>query len=332
MINQNMTNITYIIPVYNSGNVISKLLSTLVRNIDNDDSIIVIDDGSTDNTVEQVTKFTDNRINLEILAENKGVSFARNCGIDLSKSKYIMFVDSDDSLSDNFFSEIKKIVRSNRFPDIVRFSNSGFTGSWPSVISEVSFDSLVLKGYKDSYYLHSCWGQLVKRDFLIKSKVRFDEQLRFGEDFLFSYFLLRYANSIIVVPDKFYQYNITDESVSNTLNPIAITKRISSLENVYSQIFNSVESSTKRIFEKKFRRELSMQLLKTSLSGYNEYSNIVENFRYLYKTDYNYELKYSNIYDLHWILLISKYPGVKFTRRIFTLLYKTFILLKRREI
>ncbi len=90
-----MTEVTVIIPTYNRAERVCRAVSSVLDQTFTDFEIIVIDDASTDDTVERLREFGD-RINVIRHAQNKGVSAARNSGIKTAKGKYIALLDSDD--------------------------------------------------------------------------------------------------------------------------------------------------------------------------------------------------------------------------------------------
>jgi len=91
-----MTVVSVIIPTYNNSQVIGRAVSSAVRQTLRDIQIIVVDDGSTDNTQEIVSNLSDSRIGYIRLAENRGSGAARNRGLQIAKGRYIAFLDSDD--------------------------------------------------------------------------------------------------------------------------------------------------------------------------------------------------------------------------------------------
>ena len=94
-----MTNhtVSIITPLYNSEKYIADAIDSVLLQSYHDFELIIIDDCSKDNSVAKVKNYTDIRIQLICLKENKGAGIARNKGIDAAKGRYIAFLDSDDS-------------------------------------------------------------------------------------------------------------------------------------------------------------------------------------------------------------------------------------------
>ena len=101
--------ISVVIPVYNVADYLSRCLESLRRQTLLDIEIICVNDGSTDNSLSLLNKYAslDKRIKI-IQQENKGLSCARNIGLDYSTGEYILFVDSDDELEINAIENLYK--------------------------------------------------------------------------------------------------------------------------------------------------------------------------------------------------------------------------------
>ena len=109
--------VSVIIPTYNRAHLIDRAITSVLNQTYQDLEIIVIDDGSTDNTEEVIRSFPDKRVNYIKHKKNKGVSSARNTGIKVAKGKYIAFLDSDDEwLSEKLGKQIK--VLQNKSPEV----------------------------------------------------------------------------------------------------------------------------------------------------------------------------------------------------------------------
>jgi len=102
-----MFKISIIMPAYNAQNTIKTSIESILRQNYNNYELIIIDDGSNDNTENVVKEFSDSRIKYFKLATNMGVSNARNFGIEKATGEYIMFIDSDDIYLDG---RIEKMV------------------------------------------------------------------------------------------------------------------------------------------------------------------------------------------------------------------------------
>jgi glycosyltransferase involved in cell wall biosynthesis len=108
-----MPKITVIIPTYNRANLIGETIQSVLRQTVRDFNLIVVDDGSTDNTGEVLKRYQDPRVRYEY-RENRGVSVARNIGLKLSNTDYVTFLDSDDIYLDNSLEKFVNCLDSNK--------------------------------------------------------------------------------------------------------------------------------------------------------------------------------------------------------------------------
>ena len=112
-----MIKLSIIVPVYNSGEYISRCLDSLVNQTLDDIEIIVVNDGSTDNSLEILQEYVSEKVKI-ITQKNSGVAVARNTGLKNAKGKYIAYVDSDDWIELDMFEKMYNKAIENDF-DIV---------------------------------------------------------------------------------------------------------------------------------------------------------------------------------------------------------------------
>ncbi len=212
-----MTKVSVIIPVYNTAECLEYLFRDIDRQIFKDAEYIFINDGSKDDSLERLIKFTKNRENCKLFNQkNQGVSAARNNGLAYAEGEYIVFVDSDDRLSKEFlFNYVKAIEKNNS--DIEVFSSLKIDNlKTLNVIGKIDYSHLINKGgnfeFKDyikyilnfnAYgYLHS---YIFKRELWYKRK--FNTQIDSWEDLLSLYQLLcEFPNKKIHVNGSAYYY------------------------------------------------------------------------------------------------------------------------------
>ena len=114
-----MIKFSVILPLYNKEKEIANTLKSVLNQTYKADEIIVVDDGSTDNSKEVIKKFKDVKL---IEQKNCGVSCARNRGIKEARNEYICFLDADDLWEEDFLEEIKRLIES--FPQAIFYSTS----------------------------------------------------------------------------------------------------------------------------------------------------------------------------------------------------------------
>ena len=197
-----MKELSIIIPAYNVEKYIRKCLDSVI-NIPNTE-IIVINDGSTDNTLDIIKEYNDIKI---INNANHGVSYSRNYGIKESSGKYIMFVDSDDYID----FDINKYNLNDFNYDIVYFNRD-----------------LINITNKEDLYDYICglktpviagpYCKLIKADFVKENKIFFNENIINGEDMLFNIKCINKAKTFKIVNNSIYRYRQVIGSVTKTFN------------------------------------------------------------------------------------------------------------------
>lgn len=121
--------ISIIIPAYNVEKYLKAALDSIKEQTELPDEVILIDDGSTDGTLDVANSFEFPVPYQVVSIENGGQGNARNLGVSLASGEYVYFFDSDDLLAENFIRSVKQHIRSNQHPDIVLFSGESFNDS-----------------------------------------------------------------------------------------------------------------------------------------------------------------------------------------------------------
>ena len=208
--------VSVIVPVYNSGEFLKRCLESCLSQDFSDLELIVVDDGSTDNSFEIASDFAkgDSRLHL-YHQDNSGASAARNLGLDVATGDYVMFVDSDDWIEPDMLSELFKIIDKHRDIQVVQtavpcdFRKQGREG----VYSGKEAVKALLEG--------SWWGpycKLIRRSLI--GKLRFPDKT-ICEDYYFNYRLFSIIDSLYYL-DKCY-YHRTD--TPSSLSKIGLSKR-----------------------------------------------------------------------------------------------------------
>lgn len=203
--------ISIIVPVYNVEKYLSKCVESILTQTYTDFELILVDDGSTDRSGKICDEYIlkDSRIKV-FHQQNKGVSAARNLGIENAQGEYITFIDSDDYITSQYLSDLAKydsdIVASgfdlwyaNGHPTIRKtFEELKFYNINEGTLS----DAIAIGEYK--YLWHGPCCKLYKRSAI--NNIRFDESLNYGEDHLFNLNILLSCTSITLVPKSNYIY------------------------------------------------------------------------------------------------------------------------------
>lgn len=195
-----MKKISLIIPVFNGSKYIDECITSILNNSDLCDrvEIIIINDGSTDNSIDILKKYSQKYDFINVFNNsNHGVSYSRNYGIKMATSEFLMFVDIDDKLSDNWFDLI--IEKLNSKNDIIYFSNVKVDGKKDLINLLVGFNN-------DNICIAQPFSKIFRREFLLKNNIFFNENLINGEDMIFNIEAILKTDNYIVVDDHFYYY------------------------------------------------------------------------------------------------------------------------------
>jgi glycosyltransferase involved in cell wall biosynthesis len=223
--------VSIVIPAFNVKKYIGKTLRSLINQSDNDYEVIIIDDGSSDDTCNYVSEFIDaNRlVNYKIIGQtNSGVSSARNLGIMKTTGYYLYFLDADDYVSADLVKSIKKNA-AKVFPDIVAWG-----------YDKVDENSRCIEKYSDTYTLdyiemtgvqalrdilnephrRSIWtcSAIYKREMLLQNNIYFTEGCVNGEDQEFIFKSLIRSSSIVFINSVMSFYVQRQTSISNSYN------------------------------------------------------------------------------------------------------------------
>lgn len=244
--------ISVIVPAYNVGKYIYKTLKSIENQTFTGYELIVINDGSKDNTLEQIKLFEAYfKGDLVIIDQNnKGVSRSRNAGIEISRGKYICFIDGDDTVEPDYLQLMyEKITADN--------SDMAYCG-----YKEVLTDGSVYKRYSDRYgygngimhgktvlekYLRGetymyIWSIIFKRELIFSNNIRFRNDISYGEDQIFNFQALAKADKVSCVKKELINYLRHDSGTMQNLNNLKYLTILRSLYGLEKEFENNGES------------------------------------------------------------------------------------------
>lgn len=225
-----------IIPVYNAQNTIGRSIESVLLQEMQDFELILVNDGSSDNSLQICKKYAKDNQKIRVIdKKNGGVSSARNEGINNSNGEYVVFLDSDDTISPKLLKLFYKVIE-EQHTDLVfcNFAIVTNTQSIPNMVDvkEVSSKKDISSQFEKLYnanLLNCCWGKCYKRKLI---KYQFDSKLQLGEDFLFVLNYLGNAKTVYYINQELYNYYVLSE---NTLSFSGGIKRLQNLYAVYDQ-------------------------------------------------------------------------------------------------
>lgn len=231
--------ISFVVPVYNAAQTIEKCVGSLIVQTFSDIEIILVNNGSTDNCLQICRDLSekDSRVRFFDIAE-KGVSAARNKGIDEARGEYVSFVDADDWIDKNvceifaskngqydydLFCYSAKYHKENRIVEAFLFDGN------IELLSKKQKEELQIKvlapnapclAYRTNIrFAGSVWSKFYKREILQKNNFRFAPETIISEDCLFNTLALDHFCKIGYTKDCFYHYAQQSNSAQNRYRP-----------------------------------------------------------------------------------------------------------------
>lgn len=212
--------VSVIVPVFNTEKYIEKCLNSLVNQTLKEIEIIIVNDGSTDRSLEIIEKFknSDSRI-IVINQQNAKQGSARNVGINIAKGEYIGFVDSDDWVDLNYFEKLYNSAKQNN-SDLALATNvrigNGKTKKRLTLKKEIFVQNLQEKVDICNLYKDACpTNKIYRLNFIKENNILFPEGI-YCEDKIFTTKAVFYANGIATTPNVYYYYYRNPDSTVNS--------------------------------------------------------------------------------------------------------------------
>ena len=205
-----MPNLSVIVPVYNCESYVNECIKSILTQNFSDFELIIVDDGSTDKSLEICQLFeTDSRVRL-LSKENQGVSIARNTGLNVANGEYVMFVDSDDMLAQGMFSSMMGQIYHSSADLCVCGIKNFYDGNnnnelWTyktGIYGKKEYVNVLLHFYTNPFIGGPVAKIFSKR--ILATGITFEENESFAEDFVFNMKYLRNVESITVLENAFY--------------------------------------------------------------------------------------------------------------------------------
>ncbi len=215
--------ISVILPVYNGAQWLAQCLDSILASAGAEPEIILVNDGSTDESGSICCKYAEEHSNIHVFAqENRGVAAARNLGLSHARGDYIAWVDPDDLVSPEWYPEILRAIRENS-PDVIvfdmlRFGDGPETaecyGRTPGQVDRAVFLEDVYRDVR----MHSGLPNKVMKASLYRGTA-FDTGLPVLEDFAAMPRLLKRAETVFYIPKALYRYRQHSASLLHRSSP-----------------------------------------------------------------------------------------------------------------
>ncbi len=230
-----------IVPVYNTEKYLKRCLDSISKQSFTDYEVIIINDGSTDNSSNIISKYPYKVIN----QENQGLSMARNNGVKVSSGDYLIFLDSDDYIEKDLLKEINESLFNN--PDLVRFQ-----------IKEV-FDNKDYINYKEEpfenkdgveafklitkyHFVENAWAYAIKREYYLKEKFSFKKGT-YHEDFGLIPLVIIKSKVVNSIDYLGYCYYQRDGSIMNSSDYAKTEKKVKDFYDHYLYLVKEINKT-----------------------------------------------------------------------------------------
>ena len=227
--------ISVIVPIYNVEKYLDRCIYSIKQQTYKNIEVILVDDGSPDNCGNMCDEYVkqDSRFRV-IHKQNEGLGFARNSGLDIARGEYVVFIDSDDFVKEEYiekmYSEIKnknvdtvvcgickyynkdRIIRKNFVDKVVYYEND-------EIIQNVLLAMIGAnpEDTSDTPISVSVWHELYSMEIIRKHNIRFHSEREFiSEDIIFQIDYFKYSKKVAVIPDTLYYYFCAQEDSLST--------------------------------------------------------------------------------------------------------------------
>lgn len=218
-----MIKLSIIVPVYNTGNYLEKCLSSIIKQSFKDIEIIIINDCSNDNSLEIIKKYLsiDKRIILIDKKQNEGLSAARNSGIKISKGEYILHIDSDDWIEENYFYDMYNYAIKTQADLVISDYYKDFNNGKITYIQDQEKNENKIKRIENIFSGKSSpcvWNKLIKTELYKNNKIFHPVGISLGEDLAVIPRLMYYSSKIVKLNKAYYHYIQNPLSITNKNN------------------------------------------------------------------------------------------------------------------
>lgn len=241
-----MSKVSIIVPVYNTASKLEKCLESLVNQTMQDTEVVIVNDGSTDNSEEIIMRYKDKYPALikYYKKENTGVSDTRNYGIEVAKSEYIMYIDSDDYIDIHTLEKLNNYIEKGI--EVIKYKLQKVDENGKTlekfdgpVFEETTGENAFEKLYGEDVMLVSPCVYIIKKEVFTRNKFEFEG--KYHEDFGLIPFIIITARSVVSTPYYLYNYVQGEESITRTANYRKIVERAEQTLFQYDQMLKKIE-------------------------------------------------------------------------------------------
>lgn len=269
-----MPKFSIIIPAYNVEKYINKCLKSVFNQTFKDYEVIVVNDGSTDNTKKYIEPYDVLLIN----KKNSGLSSARNTGVSYAKGEYLIFLDSDDYIEKDLLKEINKSLFNN--PDIVRYQaqevydNTNRKTPYPEKTFTNKKGVEAFNEIVKFHYVENAWLYSIKREYYEKSNYAFSIN-KTHEDFGLIPLIIIKSNKVNSIDYIGYNYRQRENSIMSSNSYNKVLKKVEDFYYHYKYLIKEIDKTdlNSKIFKSFVANSLILKITELNNNDYKKYKN-----------------------------------------------------------
>jgi glycosyltransferase involved in cell wall biosynthesis len=276
-------NVSIIIPVYLVSDHIEQCVCSVIDQSYTDIECIIVDDATKDDSIEKCRKIINDyhgpiRFHVVHHETNRGLSAARNTGIQAAKGDYLYFLDGDDELTTDCIKTLAAIAAKAPDVDMIignykcvpRNKNHNIILDKKTPLSLDSNEN-VATAFLNHRIPMNAWNKLLKRSFVLEHNLFFKEGIVF-EDVHWTFFVAKYLNNMRICQGITYRYNIRQSSIVNSTEPIVVGNSFHAIyEDILQQLTKGREAKELNCYVEGF------------CNCYLQYRTIIPEYENLYK-------------------------------------------------
>ena len=271
-----MPKFSIIVPVYNVEKYIKECLESIKKQTFKDFEVIVVNDGTQDNSIAIAEKYDVKIVN----QENQGLSAARNTGVKRAKGEYLLFLDSDDTIEKDLLKELNDAIQDK--PEVVRFQiRETFEKKEAKEYPEKEFS--ICKGAKaftkicEYHFVENAWCYAIRRSYYEREKFEFAKG-RVHEDFGLIPLVIMKADRVKSIPYIGYNYRQRENSIMSNTNYDKTKKKVDDFLYHYTYLIKEINKTNldAKTFKSFISNSLIIKITELNKKDYKEYKKILK--------------------------------------------------------
>lgn len=267
-----MSKLSIVIPVYNVGSLVKKCVESLINQSFTDIEILIINDGSTDDSMIFIEPYLKNVKIKYYCQNNQGLGAARNVGIEQSTGEFITFVDSDDWVDLDLYKVMINKLENNESDiaicgvknEYINFlcSEERYGYEFCNTLNNYTALNILSRCENNNYMISPVvWNKVYRKSIIMDNNIRFLKN-SYWEDDIFSFQIFMWAKKISIVPNVYYHYFYRENSITNDFSKKHIDDIVVSFKELYLYVEkNKLENlDTKLMVNSYFDRAISSML------------------------------------------------------------------------